>query len=137
MSRLLLRTLTRKSVIGFGQYSDLTVQNLIDMLRHKELLQIYYNFRNIDFNEDLIQELKIDKVYRIDKKAKSEERFLKETPFYIRTCLKLIIEDNEEKMNRQKMAFVQKDAKHKKRNIRATAGMATIKSRLRARNQKK
>ena len=42
MSILLLRTLTKKSIIGFGNYVDLTIQNLFDMNKHKDLLEIYY-----------------------------------------------------------------------------------------------
>ena len=68
MSIVLLRTMTGKSIIGFGQYRDLTIQNLIDTAQHKELLHMYYFLRNIDYNEDIIKQLKIDQVYRIDKK---------------------------------------------------------------------
>jgi hypothetical protein len=57
MSSVLLRTLTRKSIIGFGNYRDLTVQNLIDLFKQKELLGIYYTCRNIDFCQDLKDEL--------------------------------------------------------------------------------
>lgn len=103
MATLLLRTMTRKSLIGFGVFKDLTVQNLIDTLRHKELLSLYYTCRNIDFNEELIAELKIDKVFRIDKKNKSEQRWIKESNKYISQCLNLIISQDEEKMNIQKM----------------------------------
>ena len=46
---VLLRTLTRKSIIGFGQYNDLTIQNLLDTRKQMDLLKIYYFFRNIDF----------------------------------------------------------------------------------------
>ena len=103
MSILLLRTLTRKSLIGFGEFKDLTVQNLIDTLRHKELLSLYYTCRNLDYNEELINELKINKVYRIDKKNKQEERYIKNSFSYINKCLDLIISEDESQMNIVKM----------------------------------
>lgn len=106
MSIILLRTLTRKSIIGFGNLKDLTVQNLIDMARHKELLNIYYFFRNIDFTEDIIQELKIDKIYKIDKKNKSDERYIENSNNYIYQCIGLILNENKENkeiMNKTRM----------------------------------
>ncbi|MFY8160227.1 MAG: hypothetical protein ACOVNU_02775 [Candidatus Kapaibacteriota bacterium] len=75
MSVLLLRTITKKSIIGFGQFTDMTVQNLIDMLRHKELLNIYYTCRNIDFCQELKDELCIYGEREIDKKIKKESRY--------------------------------------------------------------
>jgi len=136
MSRVLLRTLTRKSIIGFGNYRDLSVQNLIDMARHKELLSIYYNFRNIDFNQDLIDELKIDKVYRIDKKSPQEERFIKDANKYIGHCVSLIIEENREHLHRVRMSIAATDKKHKKLNRNTKDAMNTIKSRLKRKNQR-
>ncbi len=75
MSVLLLRTITKKSIIGFGQFTDMTVQNLIDMVRHKELLNIYYTCRNIDFCQELKDELCIYGEREIDKKIKRESRY--------------------------------------------------------------
>ena len=75
MSVLLLRTITKKSIIGFGMFTDITVQNLIDMVRHKELLNIYYTCRNIDFCQELKDELCIYGEREIDKKINKENRY--------------------------------------------------------------
>lgn len=89
MSSVLLRTLTRKSIIGFGNYRDLTVQNLIDLFKQKELLGIYYTCRNIDFCQDLKDELFITAEREINKKIPQEERYKKE---YF-ACIKLCLDD--------------------------------------------
>jgi hypothetical protein len=136
MSIVLLRTLTRKSLIGFGAYRDLTVQNLLDMARHKELLSIYYNFRNIDFNQDLIDELKIDKVYRIDKKQVQEERYIPNASRYIRLCLGLIIEENKDNLQKVRMKIASNEKKHNRNNRIVKDNMNTIKSRLQSKNQR-
>ena len=68
MSILLLRTLTKKSIIGFGNYVDLTIQNLFDMNKHKDLLEIYYFFDNIDYNQEIKNDLYIINDRIIDKK---------------------------------------------------------------------
>ena len=87
MSVLLLRTLTRKSIIGFGYFRDLTIQNLLDMCMHRELLSIYYNMRNIDFAQDIKDELCIYGDREINKKDKKEERFDKDSNYKIRCCI--------------------------------------------------
>jgi hypothetical protein len=48
-----LRKLTFKSIIGFGSYKDLTVQDLCNLQRHKELLSIYYKLGRIDFVDEV------------------------------------------------------------------------------------
>ena len=50
MSVLLKRTMTLKSVIGFGSYPDLTVGQMIDTGKRYELLKMYYNLDRIDFS---------------------------------------------------------------------------------------
>ena len=77
MSVLLLRTVTRKSILGFGNFKDITIQNMIDMHMERELLHIYYTCRNIDFNQDLKDELCISGEREINKKEKQEERYIK------------------------------------------------------------
>ena len=106
------------------------------MARHKELLSIYYNFRNIDFNQDLIDELKIDKVYRIDKKQVQDERYIPNAGRYIRQCLGLIIEENKNNLQKVRMKIASSEKRHNRNNSMAKAGMANIKSRLKSRNQR-
>lgn len=136
MATLLLRTMTRKSLIGFGDFKDLTVQNLIDTLRHKELLSLYYTCRNIDFNEELIAELKIDKVFRIDKKNKRQDRWIKESNKYINQCLYLIISENE-KMVTQKMRIGFSNKKYSKQKNTKIENYSQRKIILRSKNQYK
>lgn len=77
MSNLLLRRLTRKSIIGFGNYRDLTVQNLMDLQKHDELLNMYYNLEKIDFDDDVKQELFLDEFRQIPKPGKDKAAYWK------------------------------------------------------------
>jgi hypothetical protein len=69
----LLRTLTRKSTLKFGQYYDLTVQNVLDSQhsKGKSVLRWYYfNSDRISFIDDLLDELNIIPEFRIAKPGK-------------------------------------------------------------------
>ena len=55
----LLRKLTRKSILKFGQYAEVPIQTLLDLKNHKYLRWIYFNSSNIDFMEDILDEIKI------------------------------------------------------------------------------
>jgi hypothetical protein len=96
MSIVLLRILTRKSVLGFGLYKDWTVQNMIDMCNLRELLDIYYNCRNIDFSQDLKDELCIYGEREIDKRNPPKHRYIPNAGFYTRICMKEIIDKKSE-----------------------------------------
>lgn len=115
MSIVLLRTLTRKSIIGFGAYKDLTVQNLLDTYRTKELLNLYYTCRNLDFNQDLKDELCISGEREIDKKIQKEERYIENLYIYISWCIKLMMEKREQKQNDQDNLMLYKLKKSKKK----------------------
>jgi hypothetical protein len=65
-----LRTLTRKSVIGFGKYQDLTVQNVIDTISVSHLIRMYYNLGKISFTEDVLNEIGVFEEIRINKPGK-------------------------------------------------------------------
>lgn len=69
----LLRTLTRKSILKFGQYSDLQVQNLLDLQRYKYLRWVYFNCSNISFMNDILDEIKIPLNFRIVKPSKNPD----------------------------------------------------------------
>ena len=139
MSIVLLRTLTGKSIIGFGQYSDLTIQNLIDTAQHKELLHIYYFLRNIDFHEDIIKKLKIDQVYRIDKKnGQKEDRYKKEYYKYINQCLFLIIEEQNQKNSKNnivRMINTRRVKSDRSKNIEHRTNIMSSKGYLKYKNQ--
>ena len=72
-----LRTLTRKSKVGFGKHSELTVQRMLDLYRHKDLIYYYFNYEKINFTEDVLDELKVTKEYRINKPLKSYSMYKK------------------------------------------------------------
>ena len=73
----LLRTLTRKSILKFGQYCDLQVQNLLDLQRYKYLRWVYFNCSNINFMDDILDEIKIPLNFRIQKPSKNPDLYLK------------------------------------------------------------
>lgn len=108
MSVVLMRTLTRKSIIGFGAYTDLTVQNLIDTFRHKELYSIYYNFRNIDFCQDLKDELCIYGEREIDKKKPNPDRFIKDAYKLIAMCMKEMIDKKDATQAKKEIQMIGK-----------------------------
>lgn len=62
-----LRTLTRKSLFGFGIMRDLTVQQGIDTGRVKEIIKMYYFLAKINFIEEVLLEIGITKELRIPK----------------------------------------------------------------------
>lgn len=76
MSRVLLRTLARKSTLKFGKYYDLTVQQVIDLRGVeglKALRWYYYQASNISFNDEVLNELGIHEAIRIEKPGKCTE----------------------------------------------------------------
>ena len=67
----LLRTMTVKSIIGFGQYKSLTVQDLLNLQLYKELLSMYYQLEKINFTPDILEALHITGDRVIDKPGKN------------------------------------------------------------------
>jgi hypothetical protein len=78
---------------------------MLDMALHKGLLKIYYNFRNIDFTQDILDELHIKGDRVIDKKVKREERYDPLTPLNIGLCLRDMIDARTEEENKRLMGF--------------------------------
>lgn len=72
-----LRTLTRKSKLGFGRNKNLTVQRLLDLRRNIELISPYYKITSINYTEDILEELKITKQYRIEKPSSDKDMYYK------------------------------------------------------------
>lgn len=72
MDVLRLRTLTRKSVHKFGyEYNkDLTVQQLLDLKKHKVIITAYFGLDRINYIDDILDEVGITKDLRLDKPAK-------------------------------------------------------------------
>jgi len=73
-----LRTLALKSLMKFGRWPELTVQEMINIGRQRELLRSYYGLSMINFNQeikDLIgitPDLEIQKPGKLDKIACAE-----------------------------------------------------------------
>ena len=67
-----LRKLTRKSRLGFGyrDIKDITIQDIMIMNKHKELIKIYFGLGKINFTEDILDELGISEDMRIPKPGK-------------------------------------------------------------------
>jgi hypothetical protein len=70
---VLLRKLTAKSILKFGKFADLTVQQCIDTKKKKYLRWVYFNCSNITFTDELFEELKIPEWYRFVKPSKNVE----------------------------------------------------------------
>ena len=70
-----LRTLTRKSKLGFGKWKDYTVQELLDLRKHIVLIAPYYKLTSINYIEDILIELKITEDYRIEKPSANKEKY--------------------------------------------------------------
>lgn len=139
MSVVLLRTLTRKSIIGFGNFRDMSVQNLIDLRMERELLNIYYTCRNIDFNQELKDELCISGEREINKKEKGESRYVEKGHMYQNWCLKEILDKRGEKQNEinNKQIYKTKQYQKKQAYMKEKAHSSTIfsKGALKSKNQ--
>lgn len=70
MDTVRLRTLTEKSVIGFGRYSDSTVGMLISYEKTHYLRWCYFNFESITFTDDILSKIHIPNNFRINKPGK-------------------------------------------------------------------
>lgn len=77
MTNLLLRTMTMKSKIGFGEYRDLCVQELIQLNKHSELIKMYYHLEKINFNDEVKDQLQIKWDRVIEKPGKNHEVYAK------------------------------------------------------------
>ena len=73
MNTTALRKLSRLSVLKFGKYYDITIQNLINYRNVKAytyLTWVYYALAQISFLDDILDELGILPENRIDKPGK-------------------------------------------------------------------
>lgn len=64
---VLLRTLTKKSVLWFGKYNGLKVQQIMDLQNPGYLRWLYYNISGITFIDDVLEKLKINGKRKIQK----------------------------------------------------------------------
>ena len=78
MDRVIYRKLTRKSTLGFGQYRDMTVADLmytLDAYGKDYLRWCYFNCSNITFFDDILDELEIPESLRFEKPGTNPEAF--------------------------------------------------------------
>jgi hypothetical protein len=74
VKRMHFRKLTKKSIVGFGKYIDLSVDNLLKRNRHIDLIYIYFNLSHITFFDDILDELRITEEHRIQKPGNDREK---------------------------------------------------------------
>lgn len=85
---ILLRTLTRKSIIDGGKNKGLTVQEVLSKSK-VDLIYSYFNYSNITFMDDILDELKIYPEDRIAKPGKDPEKFEKYKDRNLRMFVKM------------------------------------------------
>jgi len=72
-----LRTLTRKSKLGFGKWKQYTIQELINLNKLLVVISPYYKLTSINYTEDILIELKITEKYRIKKPSSNKKMYYK------------------------------------------------------------
>ena len=70
----LLRTLTEKSVMGFGKYYDLIVKYLLDLNKTTYLRWCYFNSSKITFTDEILEKIHIPNDFKIEKPGKCPEK---------------------------------------------------------------
>ena len=73
MDVVILRKLTAKSIIGFGPYKGVSVQQMIDLKRTIKLRSMYFNLSKITFIDEILDKIRIPEKYRIEKPGKNRE----------------------------------------------------------------
>lgn len=71
----LLRKLTEKSTLKFGQYHDVPIYNLLDLNRNTYLRWVYYNSSNITFMDNILMKIGILENEFINKPGKTPELY--------------------------------------------------------------
>ena len=82
-----LRTLTRKSKLGFGKNANYTIQELLNRNKKVDLVCCYYKLTSINFTPDILDELKITEQFRIKKPSKNKLLFKIVLSFYPRRSI--------------------------------------------------
>jgi len=73
----LLRTLTYKSVLGFGSYGDMTIQQILDLKHTRYLRNIYFTCSKINFTPEILDQIFVPLSYRINKPGIDKEKLKK------------------------------------------------------------
>lgn len=69
------RKLTFKSILGFGNNRDYTVEKVIKYGRSADLCKIYYTMSHITFFDDVLLELGLTAEWRIDKPGTNRDKY--------------------------------------------------------------
>ena len=69
----LLRKLTEKSILKFGQYADVPICNLLELKKYSYLRWVYFNCSNITFFENILIEIGITEEFFIEKPGVNNE----------------------------------------------------------------
>lgn len=85
-----LRTLTKKSKLGFGKNKELTVDRIIKLGKELSLISAYYKLSSINFTEDILTELGIKEEFRIKKPSANKDAYYK----FLESSYKYQIKDN-------------------------------------------
>jgi flavorubredoxin len=117
---ILLKTLTRKSIIADGKNKGLSVT---DLLKNKkiDLIYSYFNYSGITFTDDVLDELNINSEDRLKKPGKDPEKYKKyverNTYMYAKIIAKKVMKKGEDELqeaiekiitNRNKRRFKKK-----------------------------
>lgn len=70
-----LRKLAPKSIIGFGSFRDLSVQNVLDTQGKMPLISMYYNLERVSFLDEVLELLGITGEFVIQKPGKDKDKF--------------------------------------------------------------
>ncbi len=93
-----MRKLARKSRLGFG-YQDIkhiTIQDILIMNKHKELIKIYFGLDKITFMDDILDELGINEKMRIEKPGKIRD--LEKRSVLVKKALAVVKERKKEEV---------------------------------------
>lgn len=69
------RRLSKKSMIGFGQYRDHTVSKMIELGKSLDLASMYFKLSHISFLDDVLFEIGITSEWQIQKPGVNPDKF--------------------------------------------------------------
>ena len=77
MEKILLRTMTRKSKLKDGKYDGLTVESMLSSSQGKSYLRyLYFSIQNINFVDDILDEIGIRGKWIIKKPGVDKQAFI-------------------------------------------------------------
>ena len=115
MDITLLRKLSRKSTLKFGQYYDNTVQDCLTFHKYNYLRWVYYNCSMVTFMDDILEEIGITQEYRINKPGTDETKhqlLCNDLENKMSGLLKHIIKTKNRKQQRIKSAIIERNGSH-------------------------